>query len=150
MTHYSTRRKTALSTPAMLPVRAVVMAIALATVAPQLYAQSSNASSGVTRHSYQVAPGPLANALTDFASQAGVTVQFKPALTDDLRSAGLSGEYSVNEGFVRLLQGSGLSAAERGNRVYVLSPEVGDAALLEAVTVMGNRNGRSPFNTRRD
>ena len=144
MTHYSTRRKTALSTPAMLPLRAVVMAIALATVAPQLYAQSSNASSGVTRHSYQVAPGPLANALTDFASQAGVTVQFKPALTDDLRSAGLSGEYSVNEGFVRLLQGSGLSAAERGNRVYVLNPEVGDAALLEAVTVMGNRNGRSP------
>lgn len=143
MTHISTRHTSVWCNPAMLPLRAAVIAAALATAAPQVYAQSNNLSASMVRSSYQISAGPLANALTDFASQAGVTVQFKPALAEGRRSAGLSGEYSVDEGFTQLLQGSGLSVTERGNRVYVLSAEATGAAVLEPVTVTASRNSSS-------
>ena len=142
MTQRSTGRAASQHGSALLPLRAALMAAALVAAAPQVQAQSAPISA--VRSSYQVAPGPLADALTDFASQAGVTVQFKPALAEGRRSLGLSGEYSISEAFSRLLQGSGVNANERGSRVYVLSAAPADTAILDDITITGNRNGHSP------
>ena len=56
---------------------------------------------------FDIAPGPLGSALGQFANRAGVTLSFASEQTDGLTSPGLRGEYTVDEGLARLLEGSG-------------------------------------------
>jgi iron complex outermembrane receptor protein len=53
------------------------------------------------RRSYQVPAGSLSDALTRFAGLAGVNLSVDPALVSGRTSAGLSGDYGVEEGFSR-------------------------------------------------
>ena len=66
---------------------------------------STSYAQEVERRSYTVPAGELGAALTRFAGQAGVSLSVDPALMQGRRSEGLSGSYSVEEGFARLLQG---------------------------------------------
>lgn len=77
------------------------------------------ADNGV-RRGYEVPAGSLGAALTRFAGQAGVSLSVDPALVAGRRSDGLQGEYAVEEGFARLLQGSGLMLVPAGEGAYVL------------------------------
>ena len=53
---------------------------------------------------------PLDAALTDFVEQANLRLLYDASLTPGERQApALKGDYSVDEGLQRLLQGSGLS-----------------------------------------
>ncbi|WP_334162110.1 TonB-dependent siderophore receptor [Achromobacter insolitus] len=111
----------------------------LAAGMPQAWAQSASAS-GYAQHSYQIAAGSLADALTQFARSAGVVLSFDPALVRGRHSDGLQGAYSVGAGFARILAGSGLQArAQSGNTwtlVQVAAP-AGDTPTLAPVTVSG-------------
>ncbi|MFC7298280.1 TonB-dependent siderophore receptor [Herminiimonas aquatilis] len=85
----------------------------------------------------------MATALTGFAADSGVSVSAPPELVKGLVSQDLQGSYTVQVGLSRLLQGTGLEAAARGSKHYVLrkSPEgatSGAAAetTLPQVTVM--------------
>ena len=69
---------------------------------------SSSQAEEAARRSYQVPAGSLSAALTRFAGLAGVNLSVDPSLVGGRNSPGLSGEYGVEEGFARLLQGSGL------------------------------------------
>ncbi|MFV0454285.1 MAG: TonB-dependent siderophore receptor [Pseudomonas sp.] len=69
---------------------------------------------------YQIQGGSLSQALTRFAAEAGVTLQFSSELTRDLVSPGLSGEFDTEQGLAVLLAGSGLKAERRRDGVYVL------------------------------
>ncbi|HWV09250.1 MAG TPA: TonB-dependent receptor [Pseudomonas sp.] len=80
---------------------------------------------------YDVPSSDLGAALTRFASQAGVSISVDPALVGGRRSPGLSGSYSVDEGFARLLQGSGLQLQPVGSSAYTLIPVPEDAGALE-------------------
>ncbi|WP_205504823.1 STN domain-containing protein, partial [Pseudomonas viridiflava] len=60
------------------------------------------------RRAYEVPAGSLSAALTRFAGLAGVNLSVDPALVNGRNSAVLSGDFAVEEGFARLLQGSGL------------------------------------------
>ncbi|MGE8496845.1 MAG: TonB-dependent siderophore receptor [Pseudomonas sp.] len=80
---------------------------------------------------YDVPRSDLGAALTRFASQAGVSISVDPALVGGRSSPGLSGSYSVDEGFARLLQGSGLQLQPVGNSAYTLIPVPQDAGALE-------------------
>ena len=73
------------------------------------------------RRSYQVPAGSLGAALTRFAGLAGVNLAVDPALVSGRNSSGLSGEYAVEEGFARLLQGSGLQLLPAGSEAYTLT-----------------------------
>ncbi len=88
---------------------------------------------------FQVPPGPLAQALNQYASQAGVTLSLDARLVAGLQSRGLNGAYSVEQGFSRLLDGTGLRAERRADNVYTVrpAPPAADAAQLEPVTVQG-------------
>ena len=91
---------------------------------------------------YQISAGPLGSALTQFGIQAGVTISFDPKQTGHLNSAGLQGQYSVDEGLQRLLANSGLQAERQSNGGYVLvagSPET--ALELGATQVSTNQLG---------
>lgn len=103
----------------------LVMAWAVTLPASAQAADPIAASVQATKN-FNVAAGPLATALTGFAADSGVSVSASPELVKGLFSPGVSGNYSVQEGLSRLLQGTGLSAAaSSNNKNYVLrkSPE---------------------------
>ncbi|NNB42850.1 TonB-dependent receptor [Pseudomonas chlororaphis] len=90
------------------------------------------------RRSYQVPAGPLSAALTRFAGLAGVNLSVDPQLVSGRNSSGLSGEYGVEEGFARLLQGSGLQLQPVGEQAYILTlaPQ-GSSLQLAPTSILG-------------
>ncbi|WP_454697054.1 TonB-dependent siderophore receptor [Achromobacter aegrifaciens] len=111
----------------------------LAAGTPQAWAQSAPATANAPR-SYQIAAGPLADALTQFARSAGVVLSFDPALVRGRRSEGLTGAYSVGAGFSRILAGSGLQARAQSGNTWTLvqvAASAGDTPTLAPVTVSG-------------
>ncbi|WP_256577778.1 MULTISPECIES: TonB-dependent receptor [unclassified Pseudomonas] len=87
---------------------------------------------------YNVPAGALANALTGFAAQAGVSLSVDPGLVSGRRSAGLSGDYSVEGGFAQLLAGSGLQLRPVGEGAYtVVVAPAADALEIAPVNITG-------------
>ncbi len=80
-----------------------------------VWAAEALADASLSQHHYQVSAGPLEAALTEFAKQAGILLSFEPELVAGKRSAGLSGSHSVNQGFEKLLKGSGLDVVVNSN-----------------------------------
>ena len=109
----------------------------LALVAPPASAQAAEAA----RQAFAVPAGTLGLALNTFAAAAGVELTVDAGLLQGKSSAGLSGHYSVREGFAELLRGHGLQAVREGNGSYTLrreSQQAQDAAAtMPAVTVWG-------------
>lgn len=70
--------------------------------------------------SYAISAGPLGDVLAQFAAAAGVPLSFDPTPLADIRSEGLQGSYSVQEGFDRLLGGSGYELVGKGDGAYSL------------------------------
>lgn len=95
------------------------------------------------RRAYEVPAGSLSAALTRFAGQAGVNLSVDPALVNGRNSSGLSGEFAVEEGFARLLQGSGLQLMPVGQQAYTLipAPESASAGLQLAPTSIVGDSG---------
>ena len=77
------------------------------------YAQASK--------SYAIPVGPLGSVLTRFAGEAGVVLSFEPAAVAGKSTPGLSGNYSVEDGFTTLLRGSGYRIGKTAAG-YVLEP----------------------------
>ncbi|TDF84424.1 TonB-dependent receptor [Pseudomonas sp. H9] len=92
------------------------------------------------QRSYKVPAGDLGTALIRFAGQAGVSVSVQPGLVNGRHSAGLSGEYSVDEGFARLLQGSGLQLQPVSAQTYTLvpAPERSDALEIAPTSILSH------------
>ncbi|MCK9750529.1 TonB-dependent receptor [Pseudomonas syringae] len=95
------------------------------------------------RRAYEVPAGSLSAALTRFAGQAGVNLSVDPALVNGRNSSGLSGEFAVEEGFARLLQGSGLQLMPVGEQAYTLipAPDSASAGLQLAPTSIVGDSG---------
>lgn len=83
-----------------------------------ILAQSAGAASTVAA---DVPAGPLADALNRFALQAGVEIVLDAEKVKGKTSPGLQGPVAVEEGFRRLLQGSGYQVG-RTPEGYVLVP----------------------------
>lgn len=99
--------------------------LGLGSIAP-LTAEAQTAE-----RSYSVPSSSLGEALSRFASQAGVSLSVDPALVSGRSSQGLSGTYSVDEGFARLLQGSGLRLQPVSDSAYTIAPAAESAETLE-------------------
>ncbi|MEO9243200.1 TonB-dependent receptor [Pseudomonas inefficax] len=91
------------------------------------------------RRSYQVPATSLGAALTQFADQAGVSLSLDPALVNGRQSNGLSGSYSVDEGFTQLLRGSGLQLLPVGEGAFTLmpAPQAGGALEIAPTSIVG-------------
>ncbi|MCC4264476.1 TonB-dependent receptor [Oceanimonas baumannii] len=127
--------------PTLTPLaRAIGLSLAmLATgvlpASPAIAAETAGASNA---QSYHIAPGSLSRALSEFASAAGVALSFNASQFGQARSAGLQGRFTVEQGFGRLLAGTGLVAAPQGDGSYVLqSGAASDAMTLNTVDVVG-------------
>ncbi|MCX2888593.1 TonB-dependent receptor [Pseudomonas sp. DCB_BI] len=91
------------------------------------------------RRTYQVAPASLGAVLTHFADQAGVSLSLDPALVQGRQSNGLSGNYSIDEGFAQLLRGSGLQLLPVSERAFTLvpAPQAGEALEIAPTSIVG-------------
>jgi len=92
----------------------------LMTSAASCLAMTGNAFAAMAAQRYTIAAGPLDNALSQFASAANVILSFSPQQTSRLNSAGLNGNFTVEQGFAQLLQGSGLQAVPQAPGSYIL------------------------------
>ncbi|MNR83570.1 Fe(3+)-pyochelin receptor precursor [compost metagenome] len=122
--------------PATHAVRLAVLSMALA--APLILAglpAVALAQSTSSQQVYQIPAGPLGAALAEFAAASGITLSTDSAQTRELHSAGLKGKYSIDEGFTRLLDGSGLEAIRQGNGGYILRKLAPGTTTLPAVSV---------------
>jgi iron complex outermembrane receptor protein len=132
--------------------RSAAFGLALAaTLAGTASAQATEPAQ--VRKAYRVPAGPLDTALLDFAGQAGVNLGMDMARTRGLATEGLAGDYTVADGFARLLARSGLAARALGDGAYTLvsvaastsaapasldaAPATSAATALPAVTVTG-------------
>ncbi|MGE8656177.1 MAG: TonB-dependent siderophore receptor [Achromobacter sp.] len=130
-------------TPALhalaLALNLAIAGATLATVGWASAAQAQAAAAPARRH--DIPAGPLNAALTRFAQEAGLLLSAPGALTQDKRTAGLSGIVTVDQGFAELLRGQGLAAARQTDGSYALRQTApADAAAvttLPAVRVTG-------------
>lgn len=116
-------RTTPLAHAAQVLCVGIAIAAAATATAPAAWAQSAAAGSTTAQapRSYDIPAGALGPTLSRYAGAAGVTLSFEPALTEGLRSPGLQGSVAaVEEGFARLLEGSGLEAVPRSGGGYTL------------------------------
>lgn len=95
---------------------------------------------------FDIPAGPLGKAISNYAAENGVRLTFDPALAEGKETQGLHGEYSVEEGFQKLLNDSGLEAIDDTDGGYFLVPgqaelpALGDDRLiLDTVKVRAQR-----------
>ncbi len=120
----------------------MVLGLALAGLAAPWRAAWADSVAPAERH-YEIAPGPLAQALNRFALEAGVVMYYPPELAQGHRSPGLEGRYTVARGFRALLSGTGLEARRDESGVYTLAPAgAPTTARLAPVTVKGEPEPR--------
>ncbi len=105
-----------LARAARLAALCAAAALSAPLAVPAAHAQAAAAAT----RAYAIAPGPLAQVLAQYAAQAGVTLAVDAAPLGALRSGGLQGEYTVEAGFARLLDGSGLRAVRDAGGGYAL------------------------------
>ena len=82
--------------------RAGALLLGLALLAGAL-SLAAPAAEGDTPVAFDVPAGPMERALNRLATQAGITLSFQPAAVAGRRSAGLSGEYTVERALEELL-----------------------------------------------
>lgn len=97
-------------------------AVALAGIGAGLVYMAPAIAQDSAKRSYQVSAGSLSAALNQFSAQAGVNLSVDPALVSGRTTTGLQGEYAIDEGFARLLQGSGLQLQPVADQSYTLAP----------------------------
>ena len=83
---------------------------------------------------FDIPAGPLEGALNRFGREAGILLSFPSAITVGLRSNGLSGNFAVQDGLARLLEGTGLTYRYTAANSITLEP-VPQAGVLPAVMV---------------
>ena len=136
--------------PAVRPMRLrplLNLSLMLSLSASPLFVPLSYAEDSAARRSYQVPAGSLSAALTRFAGLAGVNLSVDPALVSGRSSAGLSGEYGVEEGFAQLLTGSGLQLQPMGEQAYRLMPVPQSGSLQLAPTSILGTTGMADGDT---
>lgn len=112
---------------------ALLAGTVFAVVSPRAAVAAESAVQTDVR-TYDIAPGPLAERLAEFAAAAGVQILFDANTLRGLRSDTLHGIYSVANGFEQLLEGSGYEAVASGHGEYTLQKVV-NATVLKPVNV---------------
>ncbi|WP_319004570.1 TonB-dependent siderophore receptor [Methylobacillus caricis] len=102
----------------------------------------------VSRKAFDIPAGPLETALTRFGKEAGILLSYPSSTTAKLSSAGLKGDYTVEEGLAHLLLGTTLQAVKQLDGSYSLKPlekisqsPNKDVGVLPEVKVVSNQLG---------
>ncbi len=113
--HPGSRRALAIAVSRTL----LLASLGSATVLP-LTAQAQGTSAATQQ--YAIPAGSLDSALNRYADQASILLAIDAGLTAGKTSAGLNGNFTVQEGLARILAGTGLQAIAQADGNYVLRP----------------------------
>ncbi|MGR3993467.1 TonB-dependent siderophore receptor [Pseudomonas sp. 1121_17] len=129
-------------------IRAGLLAASMANVWSTATFAAPAQEQGAAR-AFAIGPGSLTEVLGRFASAAGAAISFDGRQTAGLQSPGLNGQFSIGEGFARILAGSGLQAEAQADGTYVLraAPATGSAMELGATTINGQVLGATTENS---
>lgn len=127
-----------------------ILLVSALTVSAAAHAESSN-DNAIVRHSYRINGGSLSQALRQFATDSGLLFSAEAKLTDGKNTAGLEGDYTVEEGLKKLLAGSGLIYIFTGDnsvKIKVADVQSTAASTLPAVKVTGKTSSSDadPYN----
>lgn len=124
--------------PLRCAVRAALLAMPLATLTPGLAGLAQAADSQQALRSYAIPAGALSTALSRFASEAQILLAVDGQLTAGKQTQGLQGQFAIDEGLARLLQGSGLQVLRDARGGYsLIALAAGSSLALPATTVEG-------------
>lgn len=130
--------------PSAITLVSLALSVALAAgAAAPARAQGTAAAAETAVADFRIAAGPLAPALRQLASRAGIMLTFTSEQTEGKHTAGLNGQYPVSGALARLLAGTGLQAVQLDTGAYVLrvdptrATDASEAATLPVVTVTG-------------
>ncbi len=121
--HFSSSRK-----PLAMALLGASLALHYGVLQP-LLDPASQARAASQQKTYAIGAGPLGAVLSRFAGDSGVVLSFDAGLTAGKSSRGLSGTFSVEQGFASLLAGSSLAVVINPNGSYGLVP-VGEGSVL--------------------
>ncbi|ACE82745.1 TonB-dependent siderophore receptor [Cellvibrio japonicus] len=117
------------------------------TAVAQTTTQGQAAGEAHQQRVYDIPAGSLADTLNRFALASGVSFTFDPQEIANQQSAGLKGNYSLDEGFGILLRGTGLEAryhaASGSYRLEKAAPKV----ILPTVRVESTTEGTGSYTT---
>ena len=131
-------------------IRRTALSLAIATSASFSIGTAALAAETVqnTSRSFNIAPGPLDQALTRFAEQAGLRLMVASEVLNGQQSQGLHGQFSTREGIEHLLGGSGLKASFNGDMLLIEKVSVGGQALeLGSTLIQSQGLGLTTENT---
>ncbi|WP_455918039.1 TonB-dependent siderophore receptor [Pseudomonas cerasi] len=98
---------------------------------------------------WHIAPGALANALDQFARQAGISLSYDATSVAGKSSQGLTGNLDREQALNQLLRGQHLQAQRQGASTWLLLPQMAESGALNlsATTVTGTRAGATTDGT---
>ncbi|MES2821104.1 MAG: TonB-dependent receptor [Pseudomonadota bacterium] len=135
------------SRPQATALLATTLALAPLWLACTAQAQTPVGASAVgdlqATRAYAIPAGPLSSALAGFAAQSGLLLSSDASLTTGKQTAGLQGDYSVEQGLQRLLAGSGLRhrfTERNAVTLEVAAPLVEGQVNLAPVSVVAGEN----------
>ncbi len=133
--------------PPFTPASALVLALKLSAGSLAL-AAFAPAMAEPLNH-YNIQAGSLAEVLSRYARESGVSISFETRQLASQNSNGLTGDYGVDEGFAALLRGHGLQAVPSSDGyVLMVVPQAQGAVELDATRVNANTVGVSSEETR--
>ncbi|OHW37717.1 TonB-dependent siderophore receptor [Pseudomonas sp. 06C 126] len=91
---------------------------------------------------FDIAPGPLSEVLSRYAQAAGAPIAFQSQQVAGLNSAGVRGSYNVEDGFAKVLEGTGFAAqaSADGYQLQAL-PQANGTLALAATEITSNQLG---------
>lgn len=123
--------------PISFVLKPIVLSIHIALAAGLSAASVSAFSKEISVKNYQIAAGDLSAAVNQFAIQSGVALSSDNARLSGLRTAGLKGTYTVEQGFQKLLENTPLQA-KKINQGYVLADKASSQKASPAASAAGS------------
>lgn len=122
---------------AALPGALICFGMAAIALPNGAFAEANTAASTASQ-AYNIAAGPLQDALERFARQTGIKLSFDAAEVAGIMTPGLTGNFTVQTGLDQLLSGSGLQALPQADDYAVKksSAATSGAVPTENVTVL--------------
>lgn len=120
---------------------AVAFAVSSALVTPVTFAAANAPNSATSQQiNYAISQGSLSDTLINFAAVSGIKLSFETDMFNGLTSNGLTGAYTVKQGFQTLLAGTQYRAEKTANG-YVLVHT--DTVTLQSVNVLAQNLERA-------
>ena len=118
-------------------IRGALLGLALTGISPAVLAQPPESTGSSQQQHWNIPAGPLADALDQFARQAGLSLSYDASSVAGKTSQGVSAALTSQQALAALLQGSGLQAQLLSATAYRLIPssEPLSAVELDSMTI---------------